>query len=55
MVAIVLRKFGVKVQYTLPSARSFEKIDNDRIVTNIQRQLRKGDALRINYSTLMEL
>jgi len=107
MVATVLREFDVKVQYTLPSARSIEKIDNKRIVTyiwvgrdgriqiddnivllpeiqqiaamkrqsipqvimslridqgsrmgivtDIQQQLRKGDALRINYSTLMEL
>lgn len=107
MVATVLREFDVKVQYTLPSAKSIEKIDNKRIVsyvwvgrdgriqiddnivvmpeiqqiaaqkrqnipqvimslridqgsrmgivTDIQQQLRKGDALRINYSTLMEL
>jgi len=107
MVATTLREVDVKVQYTLPSARSIEKIDNKRIVsyvwvgrdgriqiddnivllpeiqqiaakkrqdipqvimslridqgsrmgivTDIQQQLRKGDALRINYSTLMEL
>jgi len=107
MVATVLREFDIKVQYTLPSAKQIEKIDNKRIVTylwvgkdgrvqiddnivlipeiqtiaahkrqleprvimslridegskmgivtDIQQQLRKGDALRINYSTLQEI
>lgn len=107
MVSTVLREFDVKVQFTLPSAKQIEKIDNKRIVsyiwvgrdgrvqvddnlvlipeiqnlaarkrqlipnvimslridegskmgivTDIQQQLRKGDALRINYSTLMKL
>jgi biopolymer transport protein ExbD len=107
MVSTVLREYDVKVQYTLPTARQIEKIDNKRlvsyiwvgrdarvqiddnlilvpeiqtlaarkrqlipnvimslridegskmgIVTDIQQQLRKGDALRINYSALQEL
>lgn len=107
MVSTVLREYDVKVQYTLPSAKQIEKIDNKRIVsyiwvgrdgrvqiddsvvlipeiqgiagkkrqlipnvimslridegskmgivTDIQQQLRKGDALRINYSTLQKL
>lgn len=107
MVTTVLREYDVKVQYTLPSAKAIEKIDNKRlvsyiwvgndgriqiddnlvsiqdiqtiaarkrqeipnvimslridegvrmgIVTDIQQQLRKGDALRINYSALQKL
>lgn len=107
MVTTVLREYDIKVQYTLPSARQIEKIDNKRIVsyiwvgrdgrvqiddnivlipeiqsiaakkrmqvpnvimslrideaskmgivTDIQQQLRKGDALRINYSALQKL
>jgi biopolymer transport protein ExbD len=107
MVSTVLREYDVKVQYTLPSARQLERIDNKRlisyiwvgrdgrvqiddnivlipeiqkiaakkrqeipnvimslridegarmgIVTDIQQQLRKGDALRINYSALQKL
>jgi biopolymer transport protein ExbD len=107
MVSTVLREYDVKVQYSLPSAKQLEKIDNKRIVsyiwvgrdgrvqiddnivlipeiqkiaarkrqeipnvimslridegarmgivTDIQQQLRKGDALRINYSALQKL
>lgn len=107
MVSTVLREYDVKLQYTLPTAKQIEKIDNKRlvsyiwvgrdarvqiddnlvlvpeiqtiaarkrqlipnvimslridegskmgIVTDIQQQLRKGDALRINYSALQEL
>jgi biopolymer transport protein ExbD len=107
MVSTVLREYDIKVQYTLPSAKQIEKIDNKRlvsyiwvgrdgrvqiddnivlipeiqsiagakrrqipnvimslridegskmgVVTDIQQQLRKGDALRINYSALTTL
>lgn len=35
MVSTVLREYDIKVQYTLPSARQIEKIDNKRIVSYI--------------------
>ena len=102
-----MKEFDIKVQFTLPTAKQVEKIDNKRlisyiwvgrdgrmqiddnvvqmgeiervmgkkrqdnpnvivslrvdegskmgIVTDIQQQLRKADALRINYSAIQKL
>ncbi len=107
MVTTVMKEFDIKVQFTLPTAKQVEKIDNKRlisyiwvgrdgrmqiddnvvqmgeiervmgkkrqdnpnvivslrvdegskmgIVTDIQQQLRKADALRINYSAIQKL
>lgn len=107
MVTTTLKEYDIKVQFTLPSAKQIEKIDNKRlisyiwvgrdgriqiddniiqvediqsimyrkrqvqpnvivslridegskmgIVTDIQQQLRKADALRLNYSTMQKI
>lgn len=107
MVTTVLKEYDIRVQFTLPSAKQIERIDNKRlvsyiwvghdgriqiddnivqvrdiqhimakkrqelpnvivslrideaskmgIVTDIQQELRRADALRINYSSLQKL
>jgi len=53
-----IQNLAARKRQLIPSVIMSLRIDEGSkmgIVTDIQQQLRKGDALRINYSTLMKL
>ncbi|MBM4169062.1 MAG: biopolymer transporter ExbD [Ignavibacteria bacterium] len=53
-----IQNLAARKRQVIPNVIMSLRIDEGSkmgIVTDIQQQLRKGDALRINYSTLMKL